>query len=92
MSEHRFAHRHRPVYRVVRADWEDPLDASFSRRRPDRRWNTADFGALYCCCSEAVARAVAQASFEWRACYPKTFSPTPGRSSSRSDGAAGSST
>ena len=60
MSERRFAHRHQPVYRVVRAGWEDPLDASFSRWWPDRRWNIADFAALYCCCSEAVARAVAQ--------------------------------
>lgn len=53
-------HRHEPVYRVVRAGWIDPLDASFSRRTPDRRWNDAAFPALYCCCSEAVARAVAR--------------------------------
>lgn len=58
MTEHRFAHRHQPVYRVVRAGWGDPLDASYSRRAPDRRWNTPDFPALYCCCSETVARAV----------------------------------
>lgn len=52
-------HRHEPVYRVVRSGWPDPIDASFSRRAPDRRWNDAAFPALYCCCSEAVARAVA---------------------------------
>lgn len=52
-------HRHQPVYRVVRAGWADPLDASFSRQAPDRRWNTPSFAALYCCCTEKVARAVA---------------------------------
>lgn len=51
-------HRHAPVYRVVRAGWVDPLDASFSRQRPDNRWNTPEFPALYCACSELVARAV----------------------------------
>jgi RES domain-containing protein len=59
MTERRFEHGHAPVYRVVRARWGDPLDASFSRRTADRRWNTSDFPALYCCCSVAVARAVA---------------------------------
>lgn len=59
MSERQVEHRHRPVYRVVRAGWSDPLDASFSRSTADRRWNTADFPALYCCCSVGVARAVA---------------------------------
>lgn len=59
MTERRFAHRHVPVYRVVRARWDDPLDASYSRTAPDRRWNTAAFPALYCCCSIGVARAVA---------------------------------
>jgi hypothetical protein len=54
----RLYHDHEPVYRVVRRDWDDPLDASFSRRAADRRWNTAEFAALYCCCSEGVARAV----------------------------------
>jgi RES domain-containing protein len=63
MTALRFAHRHRPVYRVVRAGWADPLDASFSRRRADRRWNTTDFAALYCCCSVTVARAVAEDVF-----------------------------
>jgi len=51
-------HEHAPVYRVVRAGWSDPLDASYSQRRPENRWNTAEFPALYCCCSERVARAV----------------------------------
>jgi len=59
MSERRFEHDHTPVQRVVRRGWSDPLDASFSQRRPDRRWNTQDFPALYCCCSVRVARAVA---------------------------------
>lgn len=53
-------HRHEPVYRVVRSGWADPLDASHSRRTPDRRWNDAAFPALYFCCSEAVAGAVAR--------------------------------
>jgi hypothetical protein len=52
------SHRHRPVYRVVRAGWKDPLDASFSQRALDNRWNTPEFPALYCCCALAVARAV----------------------------------
>lgn len=46
------------LYRVVRRGWADPLDTSFSRLAPDRRWNSASFEALYCCGSEAVARAV----------------------------------
>jgi RES domain-containing protein len=53
------------LYRVVRRGWKDPLDASFSQRRPDRRWNTAGFPALYCCCSERVARAVTLDVFQW---------------------------
>ena len=59
MSERRFDHGHLPVYRVVRVGWSDPLDATFSQRRGDRRWNSEDFPALYCCCSPGVARAVA---------------------------------
>lgn len=51
-------HTHLPVYRVIRRGWTDPLDSSFSRSQSDNRWNTADFPALYCCCSEPVARAV----------------------------------
>ncbi len=58
-------HRHRPLYRVVRAGWADPLDPGFSQRRPDRRWNTAAFPALYCCCSPRVARAVARDLFRF---------------------------
>jgi len=53
------AHGHIPLYRVVRRGWKEPLDASFSQVSPDRRWNTPDFPALYCCCSETVARAIA---------------------------------
>lgn len=51
-------HTHQPLYRVVRAGWADPLDAFFSQRAADNRWNTADFPALYCCCGLPVARAV----------------------------------
>jgi len=58
MAALRFQHDHEPLYRVVRRGWDDPLDASFSRQRADRRWNTPDFAALYCCCHELVARAV----------------------------------
>ncbi len=47
-----------PLYRVVRAGWSDPLDATFSQTARDRRWNTVDFPALYCCRSLEVARAV----------------------------------
>jgi RES domain-containing protein len=46
------------LYRVVRAGWSDPLDATFSQTARDRRWNTPDFPALYCCLSLDVARAV----------------------------------
>jgi RES domain-containing protein len=52
-------HTHQPVYRVVRRSWVDLLDASYSQSRRDNRWNTSEFPALYCCCSEWVARAVA---------------------------------
>jgi len=59
MSPYRSSpHDHQPVYRVVRAGWPDPLDASFSQRALDNRWNTLDFPALYCCCALEVARAV----------------------------------
>lgn len=59
MSARLFSHEHVPVHRVVKAAWDDPLDASFSQSTADRRWNTEDFPALYCCCSVSVARAVA---------------------------------
>ncbi len=52
-------HTHLPIYRVVRKGREDPLDTSFSQRASgNNRWNTPQFPALYCCCSERVARAV----------------------------------
>jgi len=47
-----------PLYRVVRAGWSDPLDGTWSQTMGDRRWNTVDFPALYCCLSLDVARAV----------------------------------
>ena len=46
------------LYRVVRAGWSDPLDATWSQTARDRRWNLPDFPALYCCLSLDVARAV----------------------------------
>lgn len=58
MSDPRLVSHDHDVVRVVRAGWEDPLDATFSRRAAESRWNTEAFPALYCCCSEAVARAV----------------------------------
>ncbi len=56
-------HNHDPVFRVIRKNWGDPLDASFSQNNTDNRWNTRDFPALYCCCSEQVAVAVAEDVF-----------------------------
>jgi hypothetical protein len=60
MSRLHLSHRDRPLYRVVRAGWPDPLDASFSQKAGDRRWNTVGFPALYCCCSVLVARGIAR--------------------------------
>lgn len=51
-------HDHNPLYRVLPQDAIDFLDDSYSRHK-DNRWNTADFPALYCCCSKQSARAVA---------------------------------
>jgi RES domain-containing protein len=53
------AHRHTPIYRVVRQGWQHPIDASYSQRKSNNRWNTREFPALYACCSVRVARAVA---------------------------------
>jgi hypothetical protein len=59
MTQPTLDHIHWPVYRIVRASWRDPLDASYSQRPgQDSRWNADDFPALYCCCSIVVARAV----------------------------------
>lgn len=58
MSPRTIRHDHRPVYRVVRAGWPEPLDASFSQTALDNRWNTFEFPALYCCCGLEVARAI----------------------------------
>lgn len=58
MSVATVPHGHIPIYRVGRADWTDPLDASWSLRQTLNRWNTQEFPTLYCCCSERVARAV----------------------------------
>ncbi len=51
-------HVHVPLFRVGPRSWTDPTDASFSQSHTDNRWNTPAFPALYCCCSERVARAV----------------------------------
>ena len=52
-------HEHLPLYRVLHAGRRDPLDASGSLTG-SRRWNTSAFPALYTCCSENTARAVAR--------------------------------
>jgi RES domain-containing protein len=58
------AHNHVPLYRVIRRAWVDPLDTSYSQRASaDNRWNSPDFPALYCSCSERVARAVTRDVF-----------------------------
>jgi len=58
-------HNHEPVFRVIRVNWEDPLDTSFSQNSSDNRWNSKNFAALYCCCSEPVAVAVAEDVFAY---------------------------
>lgn len=59
-------HAHEPLYRVVRSGAPDPLDVSHSQRRGGGyRWSTPDFPALYCCCSEWVARAVTLEKFRF---------------------------
>ena len=58
------AHDHVPLCRVVRRGWTDPLDTSYSQRvSANNRWNTPGFPALYCACSERVARAVVRDVF-----------------------------
>jgi RES domain-containing protein len=53
-------HRHVPLYRVVRARWGDPLDATQSQARGGR-WNPpSSFPVLHACCSATVARALAR--------------------------------
>src|ERR1700728_4297012 len=55
---------HLPIYRVVRRSWPDPIDTTFSQGpTANNRWNTVDFPALYCCCSEAVASAIVKDVF-----------------------------
>lgn len=52
-------HVHLPLYRVLGGGRRDPLDTSGSLSG-SRRWNTPLFPALYTCCSEHTARAVAR--------------------------------
>ncbi len=59
----RVTHDHVPVYRVVRQGHKNALDASFSRKKGNNRWNTEEFSALYCACSMRVARAVVRDLF-----------------------------
>ena len=64
MSLNTLVHDHLTMYRVVRRDWANPVDATFSQHSDrDNRWNTPDFPALYCCCSESVARAIVRDIF-----------------------------
>jgi RES domain-containing protein len=64
MTPATIGHQHVPLYRVVRRNWADPLDTSYSQRpSANNRWNTPEFPALYCGCSERVARAVARDIF-----------------------------
>ena len=57
-------HNHVPLYRVIRRAWVDPLDTAYSQRASaGNRWNSPDFPALYCSCSERVARAVTRDVF-----------------------------
>ena len=52
-------HQHEPLYRVVRAGWQDPLDTSYGRARGGR-WNApGSYDVLYTACSRRVARFVA---------------------------------
>lgn len=68
------AHSHR-IFRVVRTGWQDATDASHSQRKPDNRWNTAEFPALYCCCSVPVARAVTLDVFDLAAVVIEDLQP-----------------
>ena len=57
-------HDHVPIYRVARAEWNDPLDISFSGKQSNR-WNAPDsHHVLYTSCSVAVARAIVQDIFK----------------------------
>jgi hypothetical protein len=57
-------HTHSPIFRVVRRGWPDPIDATFSQSpKVDNRWNTVDFPALYCCCSETLASSIVKDIF-----------------------------
>jgi RES domain-containing protein len=67
-------HAH-PIFRVVQGGWRDAVDVSYSRTRVDNRWNTADFPALYCCCSVPVARAVALDVFRRAAVMAEDLQP-----------------
>lgn len=76
MTDHlvAMAHSHR-IFRVVRAGWRDATDASHSQTKPDNRWNTTAFPALYCCCSVPVARTVALDVFDLAAVVIEDLQP-----------------
>ena len=69
------SHNHDPVFRVIRKNWGDPLDASFSQNNADNRWSTVDFPALYCCCSEQGSVAVAEDVFAYAAVHLSDLQP-----------------
>lgn len=51
-------HDHTPIYRVARAEWTDPLDATFAALH-SHRWNApGSHAVLYTSCSITVARAI----------------------------------
>ena len=57
-------HDHEPVYRIAFRWYENPLDASYSRRALDHRWNPPNsYDVLYTSCSERVARSVLRDRF-----------------------------
>jgi hypothetical protein len=59
-------HEHVPIFRVVRRGWPDAADTRFSQfSHVNNRWNTPRFPALYCCCSETVARAIVRDIFRF---------------------------
>lgn len=51
-------HDHVPLYRVARAGWSDPVDATFSTVHGGRWSPRGGFPILYTCCSKNTARAV----------------------------------
>jgi hypothetical protein len=60
-------HAHVPVFRVVKAGWQNPLDTTHGKLRGGR-WNPKNtFGVLHTACSERVARAITLDLFRFAA-------------------------